>query len=73
MNFIVYVLCWYVVVFGVVLMQRAWNRRSAGKPARPQEPIVGLKEGETIVGIVDRPDAIQFYIGTNVMDEKSYD
>ena len=73
MNFIVYVLYWYIVVFGIALMQMAWNRWRAGKSARPQEPIVGLKEGETIVGVVDRPDAIQFYIGIDVVDEKSYD
>ena len=73
MNFMVFLLFWYVIVLGLFLIQLAWNRWRAGKPARPQEPHIALKQGETIVGVADQPGAVQFYIGTDVVDEKSYD
>jgi len=37
---------------------------------------MGLKEGETIIGVADGPDTIQFYIRDvvdDVVDEKRYD
>ena len=73
MNFMVFLLFWYVMVLGLCLMQLVWNRWRAGKPARPQEPRMALKHGETIVGVADQPGAVQFYIGTDVVDEKRYD
>jgi hypothetical protein len=73
MNFMVFLLFWYVIVLGLFLIQLVWNRWRAGKPACPQEPRIALKQGETIVGVADQPGAVQFYIGTDVVDEKSYD
>ena len=73
MNFMVFLLFWYVVMLGLFLMQLGWHRWRAGKLARPPEPRIALKQGETIVGAVDQPGAVQFYIGTDVVDEKSYD
>jgi hypothetical protein len=73
MNFMVFLLFWCVIVLGLFLIQLVWNRWRTGKPARPQEPRTGLKQGETIVGVADQPGAVQFYIGTDVVDEKSYD
>ena len=73
MNFMVFLLFWCVIVLGLFLIQLVWHRWRAGKPARPPEPRIGLKQGETIVGVADQPGAVQFYIGTDVVDEKSYD
>lgn len=73
MNFMVFLLFWYVVMLGLFLMQLVWNRWRAGKPARPPESRMTLKQGETIVGVADQPGAVQFHIGTDVVDEKSYD
>jgi hypothetical protein len=32
-----------------------------------------LKEGHTIVGVMDNTRAMRFYIGTNVIEERNYD
>jgi hypothetical protein len=73
MNFMVFLLFWYVIVLGLYLMQLVRHRWSVGKPARPQEPRMALKQGETIVGVADQLGAVQFYIGTDVVDEKRCD
>jgi hypothetical protein len=76
MNFIVFVCCWYAVAFGILLLQAWLNHRRSQPRARPQEPRMGLKEGETIIGVADGPDTIQFYIRDvvdDVVDEKRYD
>jgi hypothetical protein len=73
MNFMVFLLFWYVVMLGLFLMQLGWHRWRAGKPARPQEPRMALTQGETIVGVADHLGAVQFYIGTDVVDEKRSD
>jgi hypothetical protein len=31
-----------------------------------------LREGQTIVGVMDRTKAMRFYIGNDMMDEKTY-
>jgi cbb3-type cytochrome oxidase subunit 3 len=71
MNFMVFLLFWCVIVLGLFLIQLVWHRWRAGKPARPPEPRIALKQGETIVGVADQPGAVQFSIGTDVVDEKS--
>ena len=73
MNCMVFLLFWCVIVLGLFLIQLVWHRWRAGKPARPPEPRIALKQGETIVGVADQPGAVQFYIGTDVVDEKSHD
>ncbi|HSX78708.1 MAG TPA: hypothetical protein VLQ80_09080 [Candidatus Saccharimonadia bacterium] len=32
-----------------------------------------LKEGQTIVGVGETPEGLDFYLGDSVMDENSYD
>ena len=32
-----------------------------------------LREGHTIVGVMDTKNAMRFYIGNDVMDEKTYE
>jgi hypothetical protein len=32
-----------------------------------------LREGQTIVGVMDTKNAMRFYIGNDVMDEKRYE
>jgi len=32
-----------------------------------------LQEGQTIVGVMDTKNAMRFYIGNDVMDEKTYE
>jgi hypothetical protein len=73
MNFMVFLLFWYVLVLGLYLMQLVWHRWRAGKATRPPEPRMALEQGETIVGVADQPGAVQFYIGTDVVDKKRYD
>jgi len=73
MNFITFVLCLYVIVLGLYLFQVWWDRRRAEKFVLPPPPIMGLKEGETIIAVSDEPGALQFYIGTDAVDEKSYE
>ena len=34
---------------------------------------LGLREGHTIVGVMDTKKAMRFYIGNDVMDEKTYE
>ena len=72
MKLMVCMLVWYAMSFGIFLIQAGLNRRRAGKPARPQAPVMVLKEGETIVGVADWPDTMRFYI-KDVVDEKSYE
>jgi len=73
MNFMIFLLFWYVIVLGLFLMQLVWKRWRAGKATRLQEPCMALKQGETIVGVAEQLGAVQFYIGTDVVDEKRYD
>jgi hypothetical protein len=72
MKFMVFLLFWYGMAFGIFLLQVWLNGRGAGKSPRPQAPLMTLKEGETIIGVADRPGARRFYIG-DVVDEKRYD
>ena len=72
MNFIVFVCCWYVLVFGVYLLQVAWHCWRSGVSLPPQEPVMTLREGETVIGVVDQPGALRFYLG-DMVDEKRYE
>ena len=73
MKFMVFMVVWYAVAFGIFLFHVAWNRWRSGAYTPPQEPVMALKEGETIVAVADGPGAIRFYISTDVVDEKSYE
>ena len=37
------------------------------------EGCFALKEGQTIVGVGETPESMDFYLGDSVMDENSYD
>jgi hypothetical protein len=71
MNFMTYLLCWYAIAFGLYLMHVAWNPRRSRAHACSQEPVLVLKEGQTIVGVADRPDGIGFCIAMDVVDGKN--
>jgi hypothetical protein len=73
MKLMTYVCVWCAIVFGVMLIQDVWNRFRSGACARPQEPVIILKAGETIVAVADRPDGIRFYVEIDVGDGKSYE
>jgi hypothetical protein len=71
MNFITFVLFWYAIAFGLFLIHVAWAPQRSRAYIVPQEPVLALKEGQTIVGVADRPDGIQFYTEMDVVDGKS--
>lgn len=73
MSFIVYVCCWYVMVFVVYLIEVAWHAWCAKAYTHPQEPMLALKEGETIAAVADRPTGIRFYTEIDVVGGKSYE
>jgi hypothetical protein len=73
MNFMLFLLCWYAVALGIFLLQRGLNHWRSQVRARPQESLMILKEGETIIGVADWPDTMRFYIRTNIVDEKRYE
>ena len=70
MNFITYVFCWCAIALGLYLMQVTWDRRRSRRYVSPQVSVLVLKEGQTIIGVADRPDGIGFYIATDVVDGK---
>jgi hypothetical protein len=43
------------------------------KSTQPAQIKFALKEGQTIVGVLDTSKALCFYIGADVMDEKNYE
>ena len=72
MKFIVYICCWYVIVFVVYLLEVAWHCWCSRVSTHLHEPVLVLKAGETVLGVADGPHAIRFYIG-DVVDEKKYE
>jgi hypothetical protein len=73
MNFIVYLFFWYSVVLGLYLIQVAWKRWRPGARTRPQESGIALKAGQTILGVRETAQGLEFALGVNVRDEKYYD
>jgi hypothetical protein len=70
MNFMTYLLCWYAIAFGLYLIHVVWDQRKSRRYGCPQEPVLALKEGQTIVGVTDRPDGIGFWLAMDVVDGK---
>jgi len=55
------------------LSDKYWGRRAIlHKSARAEEINFALKEGQTIVGVMDTTKAVCFYIGDDVVDGKNY-
>jgi hypothetical protein len=73
MNFIVYLFLWYSVVLALYLMQVAWKRWRPGVRACPHNAGMALKAGQTILGVRETAQGMEFALGVNVRDEKSYD
>jgi hypothetical protein len=71
MDFMTYLLCWYAITFGLYLMYIARNRRRSQAYEYPQEPLLALKEGETIAAVAEWPNGLRFYIEIEVVDGKS--
>jgi hypothetical protein len=71
MKLMIYMSCWYIMVFGVVWMHAVWIRSRARVDACPQEPVLVLKEGETIAAVADWPNGIRFYTEIDVVGGKS--
>jgi hypothetical protein len=60
----------------LVLVSLKWTaQKSKAIQISPEiaENNFALKEGQTIVGVMDTTKAMRFYIGNDVMDEKTYE
>jgi len=56
------------------LFGKHWRRiHVMHKSTQPAQIHFALKEGQTIVGVMDTTKTICFYIGADVMDEKNYE
>ena len=73
MNFILYICFWYITVFVVYLIEMAWHYWCSKSYIHAQEPMLALKEGETIAVVADRPNGIRFYTEIDVVGGKSYE
>jgi hypothetical protein len=73
MNLILHLLFWYAIVFGIFLLYEEWCDRKSQASVRHHEGVIVLKEGQTIIGVVDRPSELRFSIAMDVADEKSYE
>ena len=71
MDLITSMCVWYAVAFGLYLVNLVWERRRAQRYVSPHAPVLILKEGQTIVGIDERPNGIGFYIATDIVDRKN--
>ena len=60
----------------LVLVSLKWTaQRNKAIQISPEiaETNFALKEGQTIIGVMDTKNAMRFYIGNDVMDEKTYE
>ena len=53
MKFIMYICCWYVIVFIVYLLEVAWDCWGSHVSTHRHEPVLILKAGETVLGVAD--------------------
>jgi class 3 adenylate cyclase len=65
----------YLLTLYLVAMLVLWHYHRGQKTASPLEPEVrfALNAGQTIVGVGDTAQGIDFYIGDYVTDEHYYD
>jgi len=65
-----------VVYTLIILVVSRFNHQSGtvvGISSQAAETDFALKEGQTIVGVMDTKKGIRFYIGKDVMDGKNYE
>ena len=63
----------YALLILVALIRRRQQRKAVPLHAKMMEIHFSLKEGDTIIGVMDRKKTMRFYSGNNAMDEKSYE
>jgi hypothetical protein len=56
------------VIFAYKLGKEQHRTRSVPTAAHPQKSIIGLKEGQTIVGVADTKKAMCFYLSNEDME-----
>jgi hypothetical protein len=62
----------YALLILVALQWTAQRSKAIHISSEMAESNFALKEGHTIVGVMDTKNAMQFYIGNDVMDEQKY-
>jgi len=63
----------YALLLLVSLKLTAQKSQAIHISAEMAEINFALREGHTIVGVMDTKRAMRFYIGTDVMDQKSHE
>jgi len=63
--------CWYAMAFGLYLIHLVWDRRRSPRYVSPHASVLILKEGQTIVGVAERPNGLGFYSATDVGEGKN--
>jgi len=63
----------YALLILVVVKYHVQRSNAVHISSEMAEINFALKEGHTIVGVMDNTRAMRFYIGTNVIEEKNYD
>jgi hypothetical protein len=63
----------YTLLILVSLKLTAQRSQAVHISSEVAESNFALKEGHTIVGVMDTNKALRFYIGNDVMDEKNYE
>ena len=66
------------VYYALFILLVSWNVTAQESKAiqissESAEINFALREGHTIVGVMDTKNAMRFYIGNDVMDEKTYE
>ena len=65
-------------LFYTLLILDSWKRDGQKSKAVQINPKIveidlALREGYTIIGVLDMKNTMNFYIGNNLLDEKSYE
>ena len=63
----------YTLLILVSLRLTAQRSKAVHISSEVAEINFALKEGHTLVGVMDTTKAMRFYIGNNVMDEQTYE
>jgi hypothetical protein len=63
----------YALLILVVVKYHVQRSHAVHISSEMAEIDFALKEGHTIVGVMDTKKAMRFYIGNDVMDEKTYE
>jgi len=63
----------YALLILVVVKYKGQRSQAVHISSEMAEINFALREGHTIVGVMDTKRAMRFYIGTDVMDQKSHE